>query len=71
MALVRFHLRKAEGVVEALVYIYTRIGIPEEITSNQGDAICAKASWHKGLTSSQYHPMYITVCKKVAPSRAC
>ena len=62
---------EAERIAESLVTIYTRLGIPREILSDQGtqfmSGVMAKVSRLlsiKHLTSTPYHPMCNGLCEK-------
>ena len=58
----------SEAVAEALLYIYSRVGIPEEVLTNQGTQFMSECMQEvsrllsiEGLTSTPYHP----ICKKL------
>ena len=53
-----------EAVAEALLYIYSRVGIPEEVLTDQGTEFMSECMQEvsrllsiKGLTSTPYHPI--------------
>ncbi|XP_044133676.1 uncharacterized protein LOC122926366, partial [Bufo gargarizans] len=62
---------QAETVAEALVKVFSRVGFPKEVLSDQGTQFTAEVTqqiWKtcgvKSLTSSPYHPQTNSLCER-------